>query len=307
MIYKVKQNAKYICSFFVVILLVGVLINVAVFAESPYDYAKSKLTNPIKFGVFCMTFLSKMGPDMLGYMVAPWFESPIWNLRGEFGTIQTLISSIGKMICFLYFLLDLLEHATRDTFTAESFIKSFAKLIIMFVIFDPINMKELQWFGSDLNNGIVDAIAKGSYDNFQNNVRSYVDTLAKTSWIKCIGFLFESAVPGIAVLFATIVALFICAGRYLEIVVYTLFLPIGISSIYAGGINSPGFRYFKKLVALYIQGAVMAATLWALSQPFVRDSALLTQIPLIGDIILIFVGVGVIGKSKSIANDIVGV
>ena len=91
----------------------------------------------------------------------------------------------------------------------------------------------------------------------------------------------------------------------------SLFLPIPIADVYKDGLNSKGIRYIKKLIALFIQGAiillvVMASSLLQGSVQQAVNGVASTILGMFYNIGLIFVTVMVIFKSQNIANDIVG-
>ena len=102
-----------------------------------------------------------------------------------------------------------------------------------------------------------------------------------------------------------------CMSRGISIIIYGVFLPIPIADVYKDGLNSKGIRYIKKLIALFIQGAiillvVMASSLLQGSVQQAVNGVASTILGMFYNIGLIFVTVMVIFKSQNIANDIVG-
>lgn len=275
-------------------------------------YAKKHLNNPIKYGIYSICKNSYIGLSNTLEYVKPLFNldlpEKVQNLVSAVGGV---VKTIGMMLCFVYFLLDLMEHATRDTFSAEAFVKSFAKLMIMFVIFEPANLKILTDFGSELNKMIAAAISDGTQINDYAELSAFIDTLKSTGWLKCIGFMFtiDNSGSGLIMLLVLIVVLLVSVGRLIELAVYRSMISLGMASIYNGGVNSSGFRYLKKCIALEIQGAIMFLTLVVAcyvseNLPNFLD---VSGIDMCLRIAFGLAAMAVIVKSKNIANDIVGV
>lgn len=275
-------------------------------------YAKKYLNNPIKYGIYSICKNSYIGLSKTLEYVKPLFNldlpEEVQNLVSAVGGV---VKTVGMLLCFVYFLLDLMEHATRDTFSAEAFVKSFAKLMIMFVIFEPANLKILTDFGSSLNKMIADAITDGTKISGFTELGAFIDTLKSTGWLKCIGFLFtiDNSGPGLIMLLVLIVVLLVGVGRLIELTVYRSMISLGMASIYNGGVNSSGFRYLKKCIALEIQGAIMFLTLVAACyiSENLSDFLKVSGIDMCLQIAFGLAAMAVIVKSKNIANDIVGV
>ena len=227
--------------------------------------------------------------------------------------ISTALLVTGKIFCFLYFLLELLDQVTRDNFTIESFIKAFAKLIIMFVLFDEKTLNAFLSFGSAIESKVLDLIYTGTYEAGYVSLAKMIIKMEKTNWIKCLGLLFEKTMPSLTMLISMVVVLLVALGRMIEIVVYQALLPLGMASIYNGGLNSPGFRYFKKYLALHLQGAIMllAVVLASSIGGFLYDEFLalgpLVIVATVFDLIIALATAMIVARSKSIANDVMGV
>ena len=120
----------------------------------------------------------------------------------------------------------------------------------------------------------------------------------------------DVGIPGIAQLLIIIVSLLVCIGRLVESLIYRAMLPLGMASIYNGGLHSSGFRYIKKCIAIEIQGAIVFAVF--VGSTFISNFDSLEILATFGvsalfDVAIGLAGMAVVVKSKSIANDIVGV
>lgn len=282
------------------------------------SYAKEKL-GTFKYGIYCLTKWARVSiPAHLLGITKNLFSGDIIKTistsLSENGApnyvsiLQSSLSTIGRLICLLYFLLELIENATRDSFTLESFVKSFAKLMILFVLFSPSTLQAISNFGSSFADMVLNKInPSGSYMEYES-LMSYITELDDTSWIKSIGFLFSGFAGGITIFASLIVCLLMAVGRAIEISLYSAFLPVGASSIFNGGLRSPGFRYIKKYIALHLQGAVMylSMIIGFYANAYFNHSILM---PVAGvmDIVIALCITMIMVRSKNISNDIMGV
>ena len=285
-------------------------------------YAKDEL-GTIKYGIYWVTHWGFLGSTSLTDSFASWFKSDGFTKtdKGEdtkavvmMENIKDGLLVIGQLLCFLYFLLELMDQATRDSFTIESFIKAFAKLIIMFVLFGGITiggeeynvMTVISDFGAASETQLIEIINSGNQKIMISKLVAYVKLMDKNSWLKCIGFLFENSFSSITMLVSTLVVGVVSFGRAIELLVYESLLPLGMASIYNGGLNSSGFRYLKKWLALYVQGAIMLATVYI--GHYLADG--FKTIVGLASVMDLFFAIGtamIIARSKSIANDVMGV
>ena len=107
----------------------------------------------------------------------------------------------------------------------------------------------------------------------------------------------------------TAVTRFVIWGRLIEIGVRGAFAPVGMADLFSEGTKGSGYRYFKKFVALALQGAVIIGIMMAYStiqfalaknEGGGLDDAM-------GQIVTSLTVVTLIMKSQTIANDLVGV
>ena len=95
-----------------------------------------------------------------------------------------------------------------------------------------------------------------------------------------------------------------------------LFAPIGMANIFEGGLNSSGMKYFKKYMAAILQGVIMCSVMIVsekLSTALSAAYGIISAIPVLGlgtsaiFLVLQLCTAAMIVKSKSIANDLLGV
>lgn len=270
------------------------------YSRATYTVAKWKFVGPIGVLSFCEPLFDSSS-----------IVSTLESAHGNKITVYTYVEKIseallviGKLFCFLYFLLELMDHATRDSFTLETFIKSFAKLVILFVIFDTNTIKAIGEFAGGIEDKILDLVSTGATQAAYVELATFINTLENVNWLKGVFLIFENGIFSLTSLISILVVMFVAAGRLIEILVYQAFLPLGMSSIYNGGLSSSGFRYLKKYIALYVQGAIMFA---AMILGHVLATAIGSGLGDIMDIVFSLATAMIIARSKNIANDIMGV
>lgn len=274
------------------------------------EYAEDRLNNSIKYIVYTLCKWKYVGLNWVMSNCQWLFD---WNVsvtaQGWISAIQTTTAAIGKILCFIFFLLDLLDHATRENFTIEILVKQFAKLIVMCILFEPENLRLISNFGGALGDKIFSAVQRSlENDSMMTALDTLIEELRSESWIKSIVRLFSvhHGIAGLVQLLVIIASLFVGIGRLIELVIYRAMLPLGMASIYNGGVHSSGFRYIKKCIALEIQGAIMFAVF--IGSTFASEAiALPAGLTEITGLALGIAAMAVVAKSKQIANDIVGV
>ena len=224
-----------------------------------------------------------------------------------------VIASVGYVLLVLYFLLELTERVQMETLTPEHFIRLMCKLLIGVAIIN--NGYDLLIGAANFARGIFEKVSQ-SYSTTapMNNaiIQEYYDRL-NTSWLHVIPIAVELLLPVLLRLVTELVIYVIAFGRMLELAARGMFAPIGMASIFSGGFNSSGYRYFKKFLAVALQGAVIAAILIAqttiqatLTTAGGADVWTTVTAPL-AHIIISLTGMTLIIKSQGWANDIVGV
>lgn len=270
-------------------------------------YAKNEL-NMLGYGIFKLVSWSRVnGTGLILDTLEPFFNSSEYK-NGRMGAIIYEISAsiqiVGRLLCLLYFFLSLIELSTNDNFTLETFIKHLAKLAILFVIFSPSTITILSDFASALENTLLNSVTESSSFQFGALVDCIFD-IKQFNLKGALGLVFGDSIFSLTTLLSIIVVEVVSFGRAIELIIYESLLPLGMSSIYNGGLNSSGFRYIKKWIALYIQGAIMfLATilgyLVSTNISFFGNNGF-------GEIACALAVAAVIARSKSIANDIMGV
>ena len=125
-----------------------------------------------------------------------------------------------------------------------------------------------------------------------------------------IGNLLALLIPWLLSYLSIIVIFFICFARFIEFHVRAALAPIGMASIVSQGFSGPGGRYFKKLVAIALQGVVIVTILRISNtvKGYIDNISPLNALTgFIGILVISIVTVALVLKAQSWANDLVGV
>lgn len=225
--------------------------------------------------------------------------------------IYNVVMPVGYALVLLYFYLDFIEKMTHDAFNLEQFFKMFIKLFIG-LMFIQYQLKILEYVAGFANSLARDLPIGGGGSGSEG----LYNQIADLKWYECIGLVLNSFVPYILSVISFVVVILTVLSRYLDVAVRAVFAPIGMANIYDGGINSSGMRYLKKYAAACLQGAVMcgillcsdrisaALNVWATPSWLAWIVGTNANAP---NLILTLCTAGALLKSKSIANDIMGV
>lgn len=234
------------------------------------------------------------------------------SIADTMGTISDFLKPIAGVIVCMYFLMNLIDKATTDNFSSDQFIKMLLKLAFSIIIIENITdwSVRIMDFGIAFTNGIASSIS-GISDLSTLDMQNIVENMG--FWSK-LGGMAILLIPWAISLLVRLGIYFLVYGRAIEIGVRAIFSPIGCSDLMNGGVNSNGFKYIKKMLAVSIQGGVMLIV--------VICSSLLTRDVFANDLgngvsifdlafIAKYLGVslsmvGIMAASKQIANDIIG-
>lgn len=134
------------------------------------------------------------------------------------------------------------------------------------------------------------------------------------NWFKAVAILL---VPWVLSFLVTIGGYFVVFTILFELMLRRLFTPFAIADIYGEGLRSPGMRYLKKYLAIFLKIAVVLATCYLIGicQTIVLPDTTKTKalddfksvIVFILKVLAInFSGIGIMLKGGEIANDIAG-
>ena len=208
---------------------------------------------------------------------------------------------IGLVLAVVFWFIELGEKVTTAQFNAEQLALMFVRLALGLIVvsmgFEIITL--INKIGSrilDLVSSSMDAVT---------NICSYEEVI-KANMIENVGKILIRFPSTLVLYLCKLIAYIIVWKRTLEIVVYAIFFPIGIADSVKGGIQSSSVRYMKRMLAKFVQGAVMYGMFLAFN--LVKSFALTagTFAGAFGSILLSLTLVTLLFQSESISNTIVG-
>lgn len=225
----------------------------------------------------------------------------------------TSLTSVALSLIVMYFLFSITDKVAQGQMTIEIFVPEFIKLLAAaFLVLEGYNFfKLLISLGESITKKVGNSFTN---DPTTNNLRYMVETNADDSAIVQVSVLAVLIIPTIFGLLARLSIYVVCIGRALEIIVRLALSPIAVADVFGNGLNSGGFRYIKKFLAVTLQGAVIVVIIHimgtlnaTLAIPPDNDTSVSA---LFGNLMkVVFVnlaGVSLIIKSQSIVNDVVG-
>lgn len=225
----------------------------------------------------------------------------------------TSLTSVALSLIVMYFLFSITDKVAQGQMTIEIFVPEFIKLLAAaFLVLEGYNFfKLLISLGESITKTVGNSFTN---DPTTNNLRYMVETNADDSAIVQVSVLAVLIIPTIFGLLARLSIYVVCIGRALEIIVRLALSPIAVADVFGNGLNSGGFRYIKKFLAVTLQGAVIIVIIHimgtlnaTLAIPPDNDTSVSA---LFGNLMkVVFVnlaGVSLIIKSQSIVNDVVG-
>lgn len=225
----------------------------------------------------------------------------------------TSLTSVALSLIVMYFLFSITDKVAQGQMTIEIFVPEFIKLLAAaFLVLEGYNFfKLLISLGESITKTVGNSFTN---DPTTNNLRYMVETNADDSAIVQVSVLAVLIIPTIFGLLARLSIYVVCIGRALEIIVRLALSPIAVADVFGNGLNSGGFRYIKKFLAVTLQGAVIIVIIHIMGTlnatlviPPDNDTSVSA---LFGNLMkVVFVnlaGVSLIIKSQSIVNDVVG-
>ncbi len=232
---------------------------------------------------------------------------------GHFGRLYATISgeflplarTVGVGLLLLYFFLSLIDRATSDNFTVEVGIKLLLKLVAGYMLMEIILPNES---GDGLIVEIFNIFAKITDPDVADmkvtqEVYDEVMEALYGNGAVVLGKLLRIGAPAIVRWIMKIACLGTAIGRILEAVLLVVFSPIGVANVFnsSSAGNSSGVRYLKKIAVIAFQGAIISASLYMIEAFIYYNNGWNVFV----NLAVMFAGTSFIGKSKSIANEII--
>lgn len=179
--------------------------------------------------------------------------SALWSTVST--TVNSIIMPIGISLTVTYFIMSLIDMASKDNTTLEHYIKEFVKLIIAITVVKnswPIMLyllKISEMILLDLKT--TDEI---SLEDARNQIEDILKSNSGSGWLSSW---FTSLIPKIVKQIA-VIAMYVCVFmRALDIAWRAAMFPIGAANLFDNGINSSGVKYIKSFFGALLSGAMI--------------------------------------------------
>jgi hypothetical protein len=234
----------------------------------------------------------------------------IWGFVND---IYDIMTPIAYGLILLYFMLDVIEKTTHEQMSIEHFFRSMIKLIVAIVFVNT--GKDLLLLGVQFTSALAELVDSGasSGGTYGEILQSFYDQINPTSGltcvIACIGLILQMFLPWIANLVASVIVELVIWSRLVEIGLRGAFAPIGMADLFTEGTKGAGFRYFKKFLAVGMQGALIVGVMACYNAVsagvmLANDGPIQTMI---SQMVLTFTTVTLLLKTQALASDVVGV
>lgn len=220
--------------------------------------------------------------------------------------IYNIISTIGMTLIVMYFAMSIIDKVSNGQMTLELFVPEFIKMAtaVFFVSEGFHILTSTVDIGVDIANKIV------STKSPANISKQLTDQYTQGNTMDMIANILLLIFPFVISLLARGLIIMISIGRALELLIRVAFSPIAFADMYNGGLNSSGFKYFKKFLALSLQATLIVAVLM-IQQTFTTNllgkNSWGTLVGLIDLTLISLASAGFITKSQGVVNDVVGV
>lgn len=321
---KKRQAKKRLFILLIVVLTIFALTAYIAFAEdctcnavagshekgAVYPCTKGWGLKGLLYKMYCFVYSDSMYNDLLVFDLSKdSISGLVWDVVKH---VYEPISAIGYLLVIVYFIMGIIDNASKEMFGAEQLFKLIIKLFIaVLVITNGLAILEA---GIKLGNSLVSNISSGSNDAIV--FRRLWDECKQYSWLdslEVIGEILNLLLEFVLSLIPVIIILLTIFSRYIEIAVRSMFAPIGMADLYESGPHSNGIKYLKKLLAVFCQGAIIAGvllikvTLSASLEVEFYTIPLLQGLGIGTETIINLVAAMAILKSRTWANDLFGV
>ena len=229
--------------------------------------------------------------------------------------VYDAVKVVGVMLVFLYFIIDIIERVKSDAMTSDQMMRKILSMAIgiLVVTYGFAIFKNLWLFGDHMIDLIINAMGNQAGDDLYNRLfwqwKILADEGLWTRTFTALGTLFGTLLYYVMQIVIIIVMNLVIYSRLLELIVRVVFAPIGVANMFSsGGQHAQGVVYMKKFASISLQGAVMAAII--IGSQWVRIALSMNDTGISGMLSTILLPLAVIGlvtKSKSLSDDIVGV
>lgn len=251
------------------------------------------------------------GSKFLADCVTAINQNPLDNedIKNLIEIIGQVVLPIAAVLLCMHLLIELMDKMASDSFNAEQFVKLLMKFVFGQIIISNATAWSITFMtvGTKLMYDIQTGLTITSI-----GLADITETVEAMNFWTQIGVFAQLMLPLLASFLLRIAVYFMAYSRLVEMVLRAMMSPMGCADVVTGGAHSSGIRYLKRMLAISIQGAMMLAVIATASALLAADDifqngASITDIMFLGKYLgLMAAMVGLMGTSKSIANEVVG-
>ena len=181
---------------------------------------------------------------VLGLDVTSGEFTSVWS---NVEAIYAALRLIGQILVVIHFSMETYDLYAEDKLTAETLTRTLMKLVIsQLLINNGIQIMEV-FIG--MANIIFARLQSGASSSLATNNCNFA-RLAQENLFGRLGEMFKLVIPYAMIAIALMILQFFCYLRLIDILIKTLFAPIGMADLGFKGTNGIGWRYLKKLMGV---------------------------------------------------------
>lgn len=185
------------------------------------------------------------------------------NLVSAIEAVNTAVIPVASVLICMYFLLDLMDKVTNDNFSSDQFIKMLIKLGFSEFLISNISTIAVSFMNA--GSSFMIQIYEATQASLPGGVDMTLEMTNDMGLFECLAIVVAMLFPFIASFLIQIAVYFMGYSRAIEMILRSMFAPIGCADFVMGGVHSGGMRYIKKMLAICLQGGIMVGIVLASS------------------------------------------
>lgn len=222
--------------------------------------------------------------------------------------IYTNLIPIGEAMVVMFFLIELMDKTTKETFNLEQFFRMMLKLLFAKFLMENgwTLMESFMKIGNSVYSTALSSGGSGSSVSATKKVlEQYAKDIDDAGITGEIAIIIQWMIPFIFSYVTKLIAFVICWARTIEIGIRSAGAPIGMADMFADGLHGNGFRYLKKYFAVCMQAFVIMLIIYV--SGIVQSSILGNGgVTAVSSVIIGLTTLSLLIKSQQYANDLIG-
>jgi hypothetical protein len=281
------------------------------------NHDKDEITNIINVWVYnmkCRVYGGDIVPEGITTILKFDLNSPdngFAQMNGLVNSAYSLFAKLGMLVMAVYVMYDLFGKVASEQLNAEMIFLSLVKLLVGVVVVN--SGKDIMFYGIGLMNEIFDFVSGVDIGSGGGNTPITNSANCDFHKLKNPDYMWQALLDGAYIfipwLISFITGLVIsisCWSRVLDITVRIIFAPIGMADMITEGTRSSGWGYFKKLLAAVLKGSILLMTLKCYGLVTSMTQNMNMGFAWLMPILLSVIVIGLIFKTHTVADDIIG-